>query len=223
MVAALVRRVRDAGRSDTGGAVGVVQSHILFVLLAGGHACKIRKALNLGFLDFRMPAERRFDCEEEFRMNRRLAPALYLGGLPITGLIARPEFSGDGPVLDWAVHMRAFPQDAQWDHAIALGRLEPRQIDELAGVLWPFHRDASRHAVAESCTDGKAFGRPAAVRAAVLECLGTLQTLLGGEAERARVAELTRWEAQAFGALRGAFARRAREGFVREVHGDLHL
>ena len=223
MVAALLQRARDAIGGDDAGAVGVVQSHISFVLLAGGQAFKIRKALNLGFLDFRTLAARRFDCEEEWRLNRRLAPALYLDMLPITGSVVQPELGGDGPVLDWAVRMRAFPQDAQWDHAVAQGRLAPRHIDELADVLWPFHRDAPRYAAAESGTDGKVFGRPADVCAPVLECLNTLQTLLASEADRARVAELLHWEAQAFGALRGAFARRAREGFVREVHGDLHL
>jgi aminoglycoside phosphotransferase family enzyme/predicted kinase len=223
MVAALVTREHEARGAEDAGAVEVVQTHISFVLLAGGHACKIRKALNLGFLDFATLAARRFDCEEELRLNRRLAPALYLGMVPITGSIDQPEFGGGGPVLDWAVRMRAFPQDAQWDHAIAQGRLEPRHVDELADVLWPFHRDAPRSTAAVSSLRGTGPGRPADVRAPVLECLDTLQTLLGTEADRARVAELMRWEVQAFGALRGAFVRRAREGFVREVHGDLHL
>lgn len=223
MVAALVQRVRDARGGGDAGTVDVVQTHISFVLLAGGHAWKIRKALSLGFLDFSSIAARRFDCEEELRLNRRLAPALYLGLVPITGSIIQPEFGGDGPVLDWAVRMLAFPQDAQWDHAIGQGRLGPRHIDELAGVLWPFHRDAPRCAATESGTDGKGFGRPADVRAPVLECLDTLQTLLGDGADRARVAELMRCEGQTFGALRGAFVRRTRDGFVREVHGDLHL
>lgn len=223
MVAALVQRVRDANGGEEAAAVQVVETHISFVLLAGGHACKIRKALNLGFLDFSTLAARRFDCEEELRLNRRLAPALYLGVLPITGSIVRPEFGGQGPVLDWAVRMRAFPQDAQWDHAIAQGRLQPQHVDELAAVLWPFHRDAPRAAAAAPNAHGTGVGGPADVRAPVLECLDTLQTLLGTDADRARVAELMRWEAQAFGALRGAFIRRAREGFVREIHGDLHL
>jgi len=221
MVAALGQRVRDASGGGEPSAVEVVQTHISFVLLAGGHAFKIRKALSLGFLDFSTLAARRFDCEEELRLNRRLAPALYLGVLPITGSVVLPEFGGDGPVLDWAVRMRAFPQDAQWDHVIAQGRLDPRHIDELADVLWPFHRDAPRCAAAAPNAHGMGPHGPADVRAPVLECLNTLQ--LGSAADRARVAELMRWEAQAFGALRGAFARRAREGFVREVHGDLHL
>ena len=223
MVAALVQRARGAIETDDAGAVGVVESHISFVLLAGGHSCKIRKALNLGFLDFRTLAARRFDCEEELRLNRRLAPALYLGVMPITGSIVQPEFGGDGPVLDWAVRMRAFPQDAQWDHAVAQGRLAPHHIDELADVLWPFHRDAPQRAASAPRSHGEGSGQPTDVRARVLECLDALRTLLVGEADRARVAELMRWEAQAFGALHGALAGRANAGFIREVHGDLHL
>jgi hypothetical protein len=227
MVAALAQWLGAPRGGVAARAVEVVQTHISFVLLAGGSAYKIRKALDLGFLDFRSLASRRFDCDEELRLNRRLAPALYLGVLPVTGPVAAPALDGDGAVLDWAVQMRAFPQDVQWDRAIVRGALEPRHIDELADLLWPFHRDAPVWVAAAAREPTPGFGLPAAVRAPALECLMTLDVAVGDAVQnataRAALVELAAWEARAFGALRGAFARRLRDGHIREVHGDLHL
>ena len=220
MVAALAQWLRAQPHGEAAAGVEVIETHISFVLLGGGHAYKIRKALNLGFLDFTSLASRRLDCEEELRLNRRLAPALYLGVLPVTGSVARPAVAGDGPVIDWAVRMRAFPQDAQWDRAIGHGGVQPKHVDELADLLWPFHRDAPVCAAGAADTGP---GRPAAVRAPVQECLRTLETMLVNAPDRDRVGALSGWEAQAFAALRGAFGQRARQGCIREGHGDLHL
>ena len=87
------RRAEDAGAR-------LVETHISFVLLAGGEAYKIKKAVRLPFVDFgTLDARRRF-CEDELRLNRRLAPRLYLDVVPITGTCDSPAFGGVGPVLD---------------------------------------------------------------------------------------------------------------------------
>ena len=80
--------------------VTVLETHISYVLLTGKHAYKIKKNVNLGFLDFTTLAARRFYCEQELKLNRRLAPALYLDVVAITGTIDAPVLGGDGPVLE---------------------------------------------------------------------------------------------------------------------------
>ncbi len=70
------------------GAVELIETHISVVLLAGEFAYKLKKPVDLGFLDFSTLARRQFFCQEELRLNRRLAPALYLGVVPITGSVA---------------------------------------------------------------------------------------------------------------------------------------
>ncbi|MCP4128687.1 MAG: hypothetical protein GY753_16745, partial [Gammaproteobacteria bacterium] len=86
--------------------VEVVETHISYVLLAGEFAYKFKKAVNLGFLDFTTLELRQRCCEQELRLNRRLAPDLYLDVITVTGSIAQPAIAGAGPVLEYAVKMR---------------------------------------------------------------------------------------------------------------------
>ena len=106
---------RQLGAVLAAGAAERVETHISFVLLAGAFAYKIKKAVNLGFLDFTTLARRRHFCEEELGQNRRLAPALYLGLVPVTRHGDRAELGGDGTIIDCALKMLAFPQDGLWD------------------------------------------------------------------------------------------------------------
>ena len=199
------------------GTVTLIETHISFVLLAGPLAYKIKKAVDLGFLDFTTLALRRFYCEEELRLNRRLAPALYLEVLPVTGTPEQPALSGDGPVIDWALRMHAFAQDDLWDRLATRGALRVGHIDELVEALAAFHE----HAAVADATDPR--GQAAQVRAPVQDTLQALTALCTAPADRARLDALAGWEAEAFDALQHVFHERLRDGHVRECHGDLHL
>jgi aminoglycoside phosphotransferase family enzyme/predicted kinase len=205
------------GAAQAAGAVERIETHISFVLIAGAFAYKIKKAVNLGFLDFTTLARRRHFCEEELRLNRRLAPALYLGLVPVTLHEDRAELGGEGTIVDCAVKMLAFPQDGLWDSLVRHGGLQDRHIDQLADRLAAFHRDAA------VCRDDTPFGEPARVRAPMVETLDALERLLGDAADLARLDNLRVWEAQAFRANEAAFGERRACGQVRECHGDLHL
>lgn len=204
----------------------LIETHISFVLLAGEHAYKIKKAVDLGFVDFRPLAQREFFCREELRLNRRTAPELYLDVLPIVGTPDAPWLSGtpeapapggEGPAIEWVLRMRAFAQDDLWDRLAVRGALSGAHIDALADSLGAFH------AAAEAVAPDSDFGRPAQVRAPMLDNLRVLGELCGTAHEHAALATLAHWEAQTFAALRDTFERRRREGRVRDVHGDLHL
>src|SRR5213079_1741999 len=82
--------------------VTVLETHISYVLLTGRFAYKLKKAVDFGFLDFTTLAARRHFCEEELRLNRRLAPALYLDVVPITGSVDSPRIGGTATILDYA-------------------------------------------------------------------------------------------------------------------------
>ena len=94
------------------GAIELIETHISWVLLAGEHAYKIKKAVGLDFLDYCTLEDRRFFCREELRLNRRTAPDIYLDVVPITGPADEACIDGAGPVIDYAVHMRRFDADA---------------------------------------------------------------------------------------------------------------
>lgn len=195
----------------------LVETHISFVLIDRVHAWKIKKAIDLGFADFRSLAQRRFYAEEELRLNRRTAPQLYLQVLPLTGTPDAPHIGGDGAAFDWVLQMRAFDQAGLWDRLAARGALGAAQVDALVEPL------CALHAAADVAGAHSRYGTPAHVRAPMSDNLRVLARSCRDADERATLRQLHDWEAQAFAALHDAFQQRHAAGFVRENHGDLHL
>ena len=210
---------RALGATHPAQPVGMVETHISFVLLAGAHAYKIKKCVNLGFVDFSTVALRRHFCEEELRLNRRIAPQIYLDVVPITCAGGQPALRGVGTVVDFALRMNAFAQDELWERRVRRDALTFAHIDQLAASLCALHRDAATN------PPDPHYGEPAQVRAPMLDTLDMLQTLLGPQQREclAALAQVRNWEARAFTALEPAFAQRRAAGQVRECHGDLHL
>jgi len=197
--------------------VEVLETHISWVLLAGDFAYKVKKPVDLGFLDFSALATRRRCCDEEVRLNRRTAPELYLGVVPITGTDADPALGGAGPALEYAVKMRRFEQDALLDRVAQRGGLDAALVDRLAARIAAFHA-----AVAVDPPDGP-FGRPEAIAAQARENFDAVEELIGDPPEGPRLARLRRWTEGELARLAPVFEQRKAEGGVRECHGDLHL
>ena len=213
----MVRALQQRLGQRHGGSVALIETHISFVLVCGADAYKIKKALKTAFLDQSTLARRRRACEEELRLNRRLAVDLYLGIARITGALDAPEIDGAGAEVDCAVHMRAFAQEGLWDRLAADQALLAPHVDELVRILARFHDGA-----AVAARSGL-LGSPARVRAPMLETLDDLDHALDSAEDRSRLSELRAFEAAAFSRLRRAMARRLVRGRVRECHGDLHL
>jgi len=190
----------------------LIETHISWVILAGDYAYKLKKPLDLGFLDFSTLEKREHFCREEIRLNSRLAPDIYLDVVPVTGTPEQPRIGGVGTVLEWAVRMRAFPPDATLDREAEISVV---QIDAIADRVARFHGE-----IAVAPAEG-GFGTLAAVQAPVVENFKQLRALL--PAPNGLLAHLETW-CQAEGqALAGHFAARRGDGFIRECHGDLHL
>lgn len=196
--------------------VALVETHISWVLLTGRYAYKIKKSVDLGFLDFSTLAKRHHFCVEELRLNQRLAPEIYLAVVPITGTPANPRVGGTGTPIEYAVQMREFPQEAQLDRVLARGALRSEHIEDLAARLAEFHRHT---AVADP---DSSFGTPEHVWQPVHENFLQIGARLSA-AQRRPLERLERWSQTAFEQLKNDFAARKHAGFVRECHGDAHL
>jgi uncharacterized protein len=194
--------------------IEVIETHISTVLLTGEFAYKIKKPVDLGFLDFTTLERRRRCCEGEVRLNRRTAPGIYLDVMPIGGTPEHPAVGSGGPAIEYAVRMRQFAPDATLDALLRRGALTPAHVDELASAVAAFH---ARIAVASPETP---HGAPERVWAAVLDNFRQIAAQAGETAELAR---LRTWSEAEFAGLRGLLEERRRGGFVRECHGDLHL
>lgn len=196
----------------------LIETHISWVLLTGSFAYKIKKPVNLGFLDFSTLERRHQDCMEELRLNRRLAADYYLERVAITGSPAAPRINGAGQALEYAVKMRQFPADATLDKLAERGELGHQQIDALAARLAHFHLVECERAAADS-----PWGEPEWVAKPVAENFRLLAERLDEPAERQLLADLQHWCDAEQARLAPLMRERKLAGRVRECHGDLHL
>ncbi|OYZ56231.1 MAG: aminoglycoside phosphotransferase [Hydrogenophilales bacterium 16-61-112] len=215
----LIRSLHDPACYDhAAGPVSLIETHISWVLLTGEFAYKIKKPLNLGFLDFSSLSQRLHACCDEVQLNRRLAPALYLDVVPITGTPAAPRINGTGETFEYAVKMHQFPPDATLDRLDAEGSMGTRQIDAIATTLGRFHVETCARAGADS-----PWGSTETVWQPVAQNFAQIAPRLVDAADRQTLDALQRWCATEHARLAPLMAARKRDGFIRECHGDLHL
>ncbi len=194
------------------GSVEHIETHISHVLLAGEYAYKFKKPLDLGFLDFSTLERRRFCCEAEVRLNRRLAPDLYLGVVTVNGTLDAPCIDGTGPVLEYGVRMHRFPQSALLDRQPVTDELMTRLAEHIADF----------HAGIPIASQGSGFGAPERVLEPMLENLTQIRARLDDPEALARLESLETWIRARFETLTPVIEQRRAEGFVRECHGDMH-
>ena len=123
--------------------VGVVQTHISAVFLAGPLAYKIKKPVDFGFLDFTTLERRRHYCAEEVRLNRRLAPGVYRDVVPIVAAGDGVAVGAAGEPLEWAVRMERLPEERTFAALLERGELDESVVTELAGRIAAFHAAAA--------------------------------------------------------------------------------
>jgi uncharacterized protein len=197
--------------------VELVETHISWVFLAGNYAYKFKKPLDLGFLDFRDRARRLHYCQEELRLNSRLAPEIYLD---VVGARATPGGWRIGPPGDDAepaVRMRRFPADARLDRRLEAGKLEAEALEDFAAELARFQRGLP------PAEPGTGYGRAADVTRPALANFAALPREGLDRQSATALVTLEDWTREQARVLAGQFDARLAAGFVRECHGDLHL
>lgn len=214
----LVQALRDpACYAHPVGAVRVLETHISFVVLTGAYAYKIKKSVNLGFVDFTTLEKRRFYCGEEMRLNSRLAPEIYLDVVAIGGEPEAPRVGHATLPIEYAVRMREFPQEALADRALARGELHSLHMDAVAAQMAQLHSGAGR----SGADDG--FGTPDAIAAAAEQNFTQMRALPELAGNLPLLEQVESWSRREHARLREVFAQRKRDGAIRECHGDLHL
>jgi len=194
--------------------VRLMETHISWILLTGLRAYKIKKPVDFGFVDFTTLERRRRFCEEELRLNRRLAPDLYLDVVAITGTPEKPILEGSGSPIEYAVCMMQFDQQHLLSH-LPPDSLRPRHIADLADQVAQFHR-----AVERAPADSR-WGSVEEIRSAFEANFDSLCQAEGGL--EPQLSELRRVAERQFEELEPVFCKRKASGMVRECHGDMHL
>ncbi|SHE23712.1 AAA family ATPase [methanotrophic endosymbiont of Bathymodiolus puteoserpentis (Logatchev)] len=194
----------------------LIETHISWVLLTGSYAYKIKKPLNLGFLDFSSLAKREYYCQEELRLNSRLAPEIYLEVIAISGNKEQPELNGLGKVFEYAVKMRQFSPENTFDNLLLNGFLSSVYIKQTAMIIADFHGQVP------SASANTLFGDSASILVPVQENFSQIKQL-GDLVQSSILESLNTWCAQQHAELMPIFTQRKQKGFIRECHGDLHL
>lgn len=191
------------------------QTHISWVLLTGSFAYKVKKPVNFGFLDFSSLDKRRHFCMEELRLNRRMAPELYLEVLPIGGEAGGFCLGEARDVREYCVKMRQFADADLLVERIRTDSFDAAWMDMLAKDIADFHARSQ----CDASTTG--FGEPRYLQQHIDATVDTAmrQPSIG----KSTIGNLHRLSALHIGRLADTFARRMADGFIRDCHGDLHL
>ncbi len=197
--------------------VQVFQTHISVVFLAGPFAYKIKKPVNLGFLDYTTLERRRHFCDEELRLNRRLAASVYLEVVPITQSGDQIRCGGDGTVIEWAVKMQRLPDDATLGARIKKGEVSAEAIAELSRRLADFH---DRAEAGPAVAKGASFE---AVAKNARENFEQSKNQIGKTLSSKTHSRLKAHTDRALADLKDVIENRALRGIPRDTHGDLRL
>ncbi|MGQ0613368.1 MAG: bifunctional aminoglycoside phosphotransferase/ATP-binding protein [Planctomycetaceae bacterium] len=195
------------------GRVELRRTHASLLFLTDATVYKVKQAVRFPFLDFSSLEKRRHACEEELRLNRRLAPAVYRRCVPVTrGADGLLRFGGTGETVDWAVEMARLADDRMLDRLLDAGAVTARDLDPILDLLAAFHRDAATGPGVDE------HGTPEAVRAIVLDNLD----VAAAQWPPRMLARLGAYLTAFLAARRPLFERRVAEGRIRDGHGDLH-
>jgi aminoglycoside phosphotransferase family enzyme len=143
----LAEKVAILSRPESYGKAGVDvtcrETHMSWVFLTGDRVYKLKKPVKFPYLDFSTLEKRESACRAELRLNRRLAPDVYLDVAPVVASGDRLSIGGAGTVVDWLVVMRRLDEKEMLDHLIAGGRVERARLDDLVTVLTEFYQRAA--------------------------------------------------------------------------------
>lgn len=210
-----LRRPEAFGHA-AGTPVEVVQTHVSVVFLVGEDVYKLKKPLDLDFLDYSTLERRHHFCELEVQLNRRLAPEVYLGVVEVRRAAdGQLRVGGAGELVEYAVHMRRLPDAATLGSRLARGEVDRATMRRIGGKVLGFHRAARRGPAVAAWATFTAVAANARQNFAQLGELGVIGERL--------LTRLERWTEDALGRHHAVIEGRARRGVACDTHGDLRV
>lgn len=196
--------------------IEIRETHISWVFLTGKYAYKVKKPVNLGFVDFSQLEGRHRFCHDEVIRNRQFCSGIYLDVVPIAGKGKGLLVGGPGAAVEFAVKMRQFDEDHLASRLVQHGQLLPEELNQLASHIAECHQRALR-------AEPGRWGEPDRVAAAALENCRVLRKMSSLPEQLDKISRIEHWTGNALQELKACFQRRCSDGFIRQCHGDLHL
>jgi aminoglycoside phosphotransferase family enzyme len=196
--------------------IELIQTQMSFIFLTGEYVYKVKKPVNLGYLNYTTLEKRQFFCRQELELNRRLCADAYLAVVPIVREDGELRVEGQGEAVEYAVKMRQLPQDRMMDVLLPRGQVTLDMIARVAERLVGFHQEA------EASQEIAAFGKLDAIRQNCDENFVQTEKYVGLTILRVKYERIRDYTDDFIESNAGLFEGRVREGRIRDCHGDLH-
>ena len=196
--------------------VELVQTQMSFVFLTDDYVYKVKKPVNLGYLDYTTLDKRQFYCQREVELNRRLCPDVYLGVVPITRHKGHIFIEGQGKAIEYAVKMRRLPQEAMMDVLLANNKVSLQMVAGVAEKLAEFHQKAETNASIS------AFGGLDTIIKNTEENFTQTEKYIGNTISREKYQRIKVYTNRFIEGNTSLFRKRIVDGRIRDCHGDLH-
>jgi len=196
--------------------VEIIQTHISYVALTGRFAYKIKKSVNFGFLDFSTLEKRKFFCEEEVRLNKRLCPEIYLGIVPISQKDNNFELNGKGKIVDYAVKMKEFPQEKIMTKQLENDKIDEEVLDKICDILDDFYKKG------ECSKEIDSFGKVETIKKNTDENFDQTESVIDVTIPKEIFNYIKKVTNEFLDKKKELFEKRIKDGFIKDCHGDLH-
>ena len=204
----------EAYNEETG-KIEKIQTHISVVFLTKNFVYKIKKPVNFGFLDFSTLEKRRFYCEKELELNRRLCGDMYLEVVPINKS-SFIKIKGKGETVEYALKMKRIPQEKIMTKLLEENKVDQKLIDDIAKIIAEFH------AKAETNTSISQFGSLATIRTNWNENFDQTRNVVDKTISAASFKLISEKVGDFINKNAALFEKRIAEGKIRDCHGDIH-
>ncbi len=196
--------------------VELVQTQMSFIFLAGDLVYKVKKPVDLGYLDYTTLEKRRFFCNQELELNRRLCPEVYLEVVPIVSRAGQIYIGGKGEVIEYAVKMKSLPADRMMDKLLPQNLVTEDMVARVADKLAAFHGQAKT-------SEGiSAFGKQQAIKVNTDENFDQTEKYIDISIPGNIYRKIKAYTKDFLKANKSLFDKRVKEGRIRDCHGDLH-
>ncbi len=196
--------------------IELAQTQMSFVFLTDNYVYKVKKPVNLGYLDYTTLDKRRFYCQREVELNRRLCPDAYLGVVPIIRDKGNIFIGGQGEGIEYAVKMRRLPQEAMMNVLLGKNQVSSEMVGGVAEKLVEFHQKA------ETSASISAFGDLATVTQNTEENFTQTEKYIGNTISRGKYRYIKDYTNRFIRQNASLFHQRIAAGKIRDCHGDLH-
>jgi len=196
--------------------IELVQTQMSYIFLTGEYVYKIKKPVNLGYLDYTTLKKRHFFCHQELNLNKRLCPSAYLAVVPIVEEKTELRIEGRGKAIEYAVKMKQLPRDRMMDVLLPRGQVTLEMVARVAEKLVDFHERA------ETNQKIAAFGRLDVIRQNTEENFAQTEKYIGISITAEEYQHIKNYTNDFVASNASLFDKRIRGGKIRDCHGDLH-